>query len=34
MMIEAKITNLFACLSMYDKKYYNEVLEKILNKIN
>ena len=32
-MIEAKIKNLYRCLSMYDNKFYEEVLEKILKKI-
>lgn len=33
MMIEAKIEFLFSCLSMYDKEFYNKIIENILNKI-
>jgi len=33
MIIEAKIENLFSCLRMYDKDFYKETLESILEKI-
>ncbi len=33
MMIEAKIKNLYKCLEMYDSEFYEEILEKILQKI-
>jgi len=32
-MIEAKIKNLYRCLAMYDNKFYEEVMEKILARI-
>jgi hypothetical protein len=32
-MIEAKIKNLYKCLEMYDKEFYEEIIEKILEKI-
>ena len=33
MMIEAKIKNLYKCLEMYDKEFYDELLDEILKKI-
>ncbi|MCD5380750.1 SufD family Fe-S cluster assembly protein [Candidatus Gracilibacteria bacterium] len=33
MMIEAKIKNLYKCLEMYDSEFYEELLERILEKI-
>ena len=33
MIIEAKIENLFSCLRMYDKDFYEETMENILGKI-
>jgi Fe-S cluster assembly scaffold protein SufB len=32
-MIEAKIKNLYRCLEIYNKEFYDEVIETILNKI-
>jgi Fe-S cluster assembly scaffold protein SufB len=33
MIIEAKIQNLFSCLRMYNKDFYEDILENILDKI-
>jgi Fe-S cluster assembly scaffold protein SufB len=33
MILEAKLTDLFTCLVMYDKEFYNELKQNILTKI-
>jgi hypothetical protein len=33
MMIEAKIIDLFSCISMLDSKFYEELIDSILEKI-
>jgi hypothetical protein len=33
MMIEAKILDLFTCLTMMDKEFYDELIDDILKKI-
>jgi hypothetical protein len=33
MMIEAKIKDLFSCISMLDNNFYEELIESILRKI-